>query len=341
MRTLAAIAAPALLVVLGCGGTVGDDGAGGPRGATPGRDGGASTGSAVEICNNSLDDNGNGMVDENCSCTPGEVQSCWPGDPGARGVGACSDGVQMCKPMGEFSTWGGCIEFHGSTAEASGNGVDDDCDGAIDEGGSSGCTPDELGERCNDGADNDCDGAVDCMDPDCVADPGCTTGGGSSTCTPSEFGQCGDGLDNDCDGMGDCANPDCEYLCAGFPGGGFGGCWGIPFEVCDGPDDEDCDGATNCADSDCAMSEACGCHEVCTPGASRWCDTPIGCEWGEQTCTPTGSWGRCVETTRRPAGCERSGGAYDYECCIGSGSCCQNVFGGSSAGNCTGISHCG
>src|SRR5262249_49551561 len=33
----------------------------------------------------------------------------------------------------------------------------------------------------------------------------------------------------------------------------------------------------------------------CVPGSQRWCDAPIGCLWGKQTCTPDGNWGTCEE----------------------------------------------
>jgi len=41
------------------------------------------------------------------------------------------------------------------------NGIDDDCDGKIDE--------DAIPEICDDGIDNDCDGKADGEDPDCEA----------------------------------------------------------------------------------------------------------------------------------------------------------------------------
>ena len=47
------------------------------------------------------------------------------------------------------------------------NGVDDDCDGAIDEDP----CPEDC---CTDRLDNDHDGFADCEDPDCVTDPWCT-----------------------------------------------------------------------------------------------------------------------------------------------------------------------
>jgi len=58
--------------------------------------------------------------------------------------------------------------------------------------------PPEPPENCSDGRDNDHDGVADCMDPDCVGDPACTSGGGGGT------ENCCDGIDNDGDWLVDC-----------------------------------------------------------------------------------------------------------------------------------------
>jgi lysyl endopeptidase len=49
----------------------------------------------------------------------------------------------------------------------------------LDPAPAGGCTP--VAEVCTDGVDNNCDGAVDCADPSCASDPACSGG----TCTPS------------------------------------------------------------------------------------------------------------------------------------------------------------
>ena len=95
------------------------------------------------------------------------------------------------------------------------DGLDNDCDGQIDE-------PDDPSTPscgdCDDGLDNDLDGLVDSADPDC-ANGGTSEGGGTA-------------IDADCDGYtvsdGDCDDHD-PSVNPGAP------------EVCDGLDN-DCDG---------------------------------------------------------------------------------------------------
>jgi hypothetical protein len=87
---------------------------------------------ASETCDDGLDNDCDGVVDDGCGCIPGTVQSCFAGPPGARNVGACRDGTQRCEGAFEFGSWGACTGGISPTSEAC-NVLDDDCNGCVDE----------------------------------------------------------------------------------------------------------------------------------------------------------------------------------------------------------------
>jgi hypothetical protein len=67
------------------------------------------------------------------SCTPMTQQSCYTGPPGTAGVGACHAGQQMCDPSGHLQPQ--CNgEQVPSPTEICGDGVDNNCNGVVDEG---------------------------------------------------------------------------------------------------------------------------------------------------------------------------------------------------------------
>jgi hypothetical protein len=92
-----------------------------PTDCTPGTPAGS------EACDG-LDDDCDGDVDDGCSCSGSQTQDCYPGADATRGVGACSDGVQSCSA----GAWGACEGAVLPTVELC-NGIDDDCDGEVDE----------------------------------------------------------------------------------------------------------------------------------------------------------------------------------------------------------------
>jgi hypothetical protein len=88
---------------------------------------------AREVCNDGLDNNCDGRVDETCPCIPGAVQRCSLAPPGRRGVGTCSDGNQTCLGTGEFGMWSECAGAIAPRGESC-DGADNDCDGCADNG---------------------------------------------------------------------------------------------------------------------------------------------------------------------------------------------------------------
>ncbi|MDX9719927.1 MAG: hypothetical protein RBU37_04205, partial [Myxococcota bacterium] len=99
---------------------------------------------------------------------------------------------------------------------ACGDGIDNDCDAAIDcEDSDCASFPACRESVCNDSIDNDGDGDADCLDSDCNGQS-CGPNGrtcASNTCScpgGSVENACMDGADNDCDGNADCADSDCS-----------------------------------------------------------------------------------------------------------------------------------
>ena len=102
---------------------------------------------ATESCTSTADDDCDGTVDEGCDCEPGAVRGCFPGAPGRRNVGACTDGTETCEMT---RSWGACMGGIGPTPSV--------CDGR-----------DNLCDGCS--AQNDC--PLDCPSP---GDPRVTDG---------------------------------------------------------------------------------------------------------------------------------------------------------------------
>jgi hypothetical protein len=91
----------------------------------------------AEVCGDGVDQNGDGFVDEGCTCDPGAAQTCYLG---AGSLCDCKLGTQQCVVTQEFGQWGPCVAAEVGCAaeldqscEVCGNGSDDDCDGAVDE----------------------------------------------------------------------------------------------------------------------------------------------------------------------------------------------------------------
>ncbi|MDP6946464.1 MAG: MopE-related protein, partial [Myxococcota bacterium] len=208
-------------------------------------EGGASV---AEICNG-LDDNCDGIPDNDLS----DIEAC------ANQAGVCAGSMRICGGAGGYQTCG-AAEYGGDyqATEITCDGLDNDCDGDVDNGIAPPPCPLSAGVCA--GAQKTCggaDGFLECGSFEYGAD------------YEIEEASC-DGLDNDCDGNVDEPFSSLGQVCAVGSGlctalgtiacntdGSGVGCSAVPGdggpEQCNGIDD-DCNGAT---DDDLTDAEPC------------------------------------------------------------------------------------
>ena len=202
------------------------------------------------------DNDGDGVSPDGGIC--GQQIDCDDNDPSipvyeSSNNGVCADGIDNdCDGAVD------CLDSSCASATACLTCTDNDTDGYAVEGGGCGaadCNDDDLAvspgavEHCSDLIDNDCDNLIDCADADCNGDVAC-----APVCIPeasSEKGKkCRDGIDNDCDDVIDADDPDCggDNSTGGTEGGG---------KTCRDGIDNDGDSLVDCADPDCSSSKSC------------------------------------------------------------------------------------
>lgn len=135
-----------------------------------------------DICNNCLDDDGDGWADEL--------------DPDCAGEEPTESTVKYCIGDNGFDTACACSDGEDNDGDGLIDGQDDDCSGPDDDI--------EGPDPCVDGVDNDGDGWIDSDDTECESDNGQELGLDESEYT------CSNGLDDDLDGWIDASDPGCS-----------------------------------------------------------------------------------------------------------------------------------
>jgi len=332
-------------------------------------------------------------TDDACIATTGCVHNnntfqtnCYTGPPATVDIGICHSGKKSCKD----GSFGACIGEQLPKVETCANGVDDDCDKAINEEGATGCkkyyldfdgdtfgvaaktkclckpsfpytatkagdcddsnkfTNPAQSEKCN-GFDDNCNGAVDedgatgCTtyyrdndndgygqtnDKQCkckAADPYDTTLNGdcddaNSAIKPNAKELC-DGIDNDCDD-----NTDEDYDKGNICKKGIGTCQNQGKKICSANKlGTICNVTGKPAGTSCLDSNLCTYGDTCSGGDNSSCSgTAYSCN-DNKSCTTD----KCVSDTKQQC----SNTVNNGTCLIGNSTCYKDGDSASATGN--------
>ena len=231
---------------------------------------------AVEVCDG-IDNDCDGEIDE-------DVTRTWYSDADADGYGDPAAATEACsQPPGAVSGGTDCddadADIHPASAERC-DGIDNDCDGDIDEDVTSTWYSDADGDGYGDpeSALDDCDppsgfvaDATDCDDT-------------TATTSPAGTEVCND-VDDDCDGLVDDGAIDAPTWYGDGDGDGYGDP-AAPLVACDAPSAHVAD-ATDCDDGDFAINP--GATEVCN-GLDDDCDALVDDADGDVELAAGGTW---------------------------------------------------
>ena len=199
----------------------------------------------IEICNNNIDDDGDGdidcqdndCVDEDVCDTDGDgvnddVDDC-PDYAGTEANGcdatetSCDDNLDNDGDGNTDCEDSDCGVSDDCVPDSDGDGVNDSLDNCINYAGTEANGCDVTETFCDDNIDNDGDGSIDCDDSDCNGVTACDSDG--------------DGVNDDID---DCPN---------YAGTESNGC-DATETICDDGIDNDGDAAIDCKDGDCPLN---------------------------------------------------------------------------------------